>query len=328
MNIKKASLAAAISVVVGLSAASQATAGVYARSYLKVENMDVVIFDPTDPTGDQPLDGPVDFNMTLTNTAFLNGPGVAQGANCGGTPGVGNNDCSITEPQLDALPATLGSPARTNNDFSFLGPTMTDTFSNADSVIYRATLVEGPGSGPTSFEQIAESQLAVEGWASANSEIVSGTGMAISFAVASDAAISIEFDALWDRYVEINDPLATFAIAESNSKFRMTLTNDDSGLTYASWVDGSCSVFAPLSCVDTSTGSGLDADYSVSTDGTNAGSSGGGVFGLLLTGLTEGNWTLNLNVIASTSVTRVTEPATLALLGIGLLGVAARRRAK
>jgi len=135
------------------------------------------------------------FGFTATNTATLNGASSpVQTATCGGLPGAGNNDCG-TSPVLDPLAANApgSTTTRTNNagnpsELTSYGITA-GNYSNSDSVINTAELVN-LGS-PTQTRQIAESLLNSGTSASANAEIQSVTGFALTFTVGSTANLSL-----------------------------------------------------------------------------------------------------------------------------------------
>lgn len=335
MKIKQSALAVAVTAALAMGASQQAAAYVYGGSTLEVQNLTVNVTGATVGTQIN------SFQFTATNTATLNNvSSPVMSANCGGLPGAPGgttNNCGPLGTRLDALPANApgGAPVRANNNFTLFGPGL-NQYSNADSVIYQSELT---GDGPTHTQQISESELQGGSNARANAEITSTTGFTFRFTVVGGGGLALAFQA---------DPLLRAAIgndgtfengnAQANMNASFSLTQDATGDAITWSPQGSaandCTVDAGLAgvvCTETNDQEDLNRNLSVSSNPADAAYStaaGFSLFGIDISGLTDGDWTFALNSVTSTSVRRVPEPGMLALMGIGLLGLVKTARGK
>ena len=329
---KLKSLAAVAGACVALFAAAPANAYVYALSHLEVKDFTLVI-SPTAAT----TVGRYSFN--LTNTASMFGANAApSSAACSGSTSTTN--CGVS-PVLDAMMANApGSTLlRTENNFSFLGADSVNSYSGSDSVITSAELVTGT---PTSLNQIAESLLNANGQAQANSEIQSNTSLNISFSiVGGSATLDLNFNADPDQRADIAGAIGDY-LAQSNMNASITLTKSNNGGSIGWTPQGTSnndctSSILGAACTEIADSQDLNNNASAffNPDTNDNSYETGNVFsafGIHIANLSAGNYTIALNSVTSTSISRVVpEPGSLALIGVALLGLgfgASRRQAK
>jgi len=329
-------IAAAVGACAALLASSSANAFVYGISHLEVQNLTIGVTGATTTVES--------FTFTLANTAALNGAPVVTGANCGGN--LTSNTCSAVSPTLDAGAnnAPGSTLLRVNNVYSFLGKDQTNSYSGSDNVITSAELVQF--GSPTNTNQIAESLLNSNGFASANSEITSNTTLTWTINIgANGATLSLNFNADPDQQSLINDLFAGVFSSLTNMNATFTLS-DNAGRGDVSWspqgtAGSNCIVtdsggFAGVACAETADGADLNDNTTTGTNNNIADENSFeaanvfAAFGIDITGLPAGTYSLGLNSVTSTSIIRqaVPEPASVALIGLALagLGVARRRR--
>lgn len=345
MNIKRTTLAAAVAATLTLGVAGQASANVYGVSSLSIDQLTIVLTDGNNapiPLGSANA-VVTNFNFTLTNTATLNGNAAISTATCN------QASCLPGPPVLDALPANvlignttvrannLGLGGGVPNTMGLLGPG-TDQYSTSDSVILLSELTGNAGGSET--HQIAESELQTGANASASAQINSTTGFAFSFTVGTPGPfnLALSFFADPDMLALLGATEAFGSSAGANMNVSFTLAQNAGGNGFVNWnpqgtAVNDCIAFGGPACVESDDAEDLNINVGTSTPGTSDDHSYGpnipgfGSFGINVTGLGAGTWTLTLNAVTSTDLQRaVPEPGILALLGIGLAGIGAASR--
>jgi len=318
-------LATAIGAMGAMSVAGPASAYVYGLSHLEIANLTI-------STTGVAITSPPVFTFNLTNTATFGGNTISS-ASCSSIAA----NCSAVSPVLDATVAngpgnTLN---RAENNYSFIGPNGLSSYATSDSVITTAQLVQGV---PTSTNQIAESELNSNGSASANAEIQSNTTLVWVLTLAA-GSLSLDFSADPDMLVEINDIPGVFsAQANMNSSFSLSKNDGSESVTWTpnGTPGNDCSANGgTVACAETADTQDLNRNISTGTNPSSISNSYDAAslltaFGINITGLSGGTYSLALNAVTSNSLVRVPEPGTIALLGAALagLGFAGRRKSK
>lgn len=340
MKMKQTTLAAALTAMLALGVSGQAAADVYAGSSLLFQNMHLTTFDggiaPAN-VSPQPF---TSYQFTVTNTATLNGVSAASNTKtCSGTPSSSSCGALITLETATAANAPGGDPAafRANNATNFFGPAL--QYSNSDSTIFDSQIT---GDAATRTGQVAESSIISGANAGANAEIQSTTGFVFQFVLNQAGSLVFEFESDPALRAAISGAI-TAGSSQANINTTISLTQESTGdeITWSpqGTLGNNCDAgIAGAVCVearlDAANADGVDLNRNLSTSTIPNDLNHDLIamfytFGIQMTGLAAGNYTLALNAVSSTQVSQqIPEPATLALLGLGLLGMGVTMRRK
>ena len=320
-SFRKLTIASAVSLAMGFAGSAQA--GAYALSYDNIFNLNV----SNTPTGGS-------STLTVTSTTNIVQTTAALSTAAPFT------DIHVNPPgTLDALQAKVGAVTFGENNFTAQGPGLS-SFSRGDAQIISTQFPAFPvGSTSTQAVNIAESFLAGPGTGAASGQNGSTTGFSVTFTVGGSGQIlHFNADAAPFMRVLIQQGFAIPTSATANLSAVISITKAGTTGTVFNWAPDGVLGTGITGGTETADPGSLNTNIQLAdVAGTLlydpfgcGGPSGGGkpacgqhyAADTLL--LTAGTYTLNLNVVESVNVLKnvnVPEPATLALMGLGLLGL-------
>lgn len=289
-----------------LASSGLANAGVIATSYLEITNLGIEL----DVDNDGVVDDTVDPNDYITITSASRTAGASADMN-----GVGNSSTKTdftgvgtADPDFICISAQCGSGiALFNNSANISNLVYTDAFNyaTADARVTGSAL----GAGASGFTYTDAGLSSANGVAGAQSNITNGLRTTINFSVNSDLGVS--FTAIFNAFVDAFVDAASLAdttvttVASAAASFSIQVFPDSTNGN-----GGTGSIFESI---------GFSDDLEGSSTGVNLVNQS---FATDLSYVSAGDYQINITQSSLSAVELVPEPASIAVLGLGLLGLA------
>lgn len=315
MKLKKIAVAAAVSAVLGMAGQAQAAEGALAQANLNITNFALGTYVGGVFTAFNNTDfSTLNISDNATNSAALNGGFTAQGAfsnTLGGT--------------VDALQACLGVCGAQNN-FAIAAAPPASLFSRSDSILFGTpiNIVAPPVAAGATAVTLAETSLP-GGTNSGNAGSIINLTSTLSFVLAgniSNAAIRFDANQLLRAWTAPGSAVGT--LAGANTGWNISLS-DNQGNVIIQWNPngGALNSGVHTGLDEISDSCNLAANVSASNNQPDLLQSCSGSFLAVATvNLIGGQqYSFNINHSSQSNARTVPEPTTLALLGLGLLGL-------
>ena len=321
----------AIGLAVGLGA-NKAHAYAYANADLHVQSLTITFV----PAGTTDI---TNFGTCLETSCagLVTQPASASTAEASlAPPGTGTSTSDLVDAAVAVGTGSVfpGGATPTNNSWALEGPSSSDIYSWGDSqIVSQQTVIGVNADGSPIFGSVIETRQIAEGNSTDATLGTSGaltnssTEFTSNFNVdASGARVRFDMTAALAMLAEITAP-DTGIQATATSTVKFTIRDLDDNLEFE-WIVGNGVAFG-----GSVLGEAFDISTQVSTNTqANVPFSGSGVFAGITNDLAAGQYKLVLNAEVSetvqATVEQIPEPSVIALVGMGLIGVAAARRRK